>query len=258
MSSPRPASFATIAAAAALLASTSACTRIDTTEVHVRDPHAIGVVADPSNQWLLAPYSPSESVEVYRNFATKATLTRSPSGGIDYHSEHWALGKRLDTTALVDERGRVGWAGTPDSSHSLEQALQRGGEVRLYPVKYVNATGPFGTCNGTLFDSCIDNPAVRMSLAANSRDIDEVDIVRTPGRGLGVFETVFGALSLGVAATDGAFFLPRDPSTERNVALGVGAGLAVLGGVLLANGLWRLLTPEQRFVYRPLAHDAGR
>jgi hypothetical protein len=239
------------AAAGALLLACAACTRVDSTEVRVRDAHAIGVVADATNAWLLPPYGPAKSVAVYENFATRASLTRAPTGGIDYSAEHWALGKRLDTTVLVDTTGRVDWAASPSSSGSLAEALRRGGEVRLRPVEYVNSTGPFGMCNGTLFDACVTNPAVPMSLAASSADIQEVQVVRTPLRGLGIVETVLGALTLGVSGLDGAVFLPMQSSTERNVGLGVGAGLAVLGGLVLANGLWRILTPDQRFVIRP-------
>src|SRR5215472_15480174 len=186
MASPRKSFPLTLAVALAFVGLLSACTPVDSTEVRVRDARAVGVVADRTNEWLMPPYSPRESVEVYRNFATKETLTRSASGSIDYESEHWALGKRVDTTALVDEKGRFGWTGSPSSTAALERALQRGGEVRLHSIQYVHETGPFGLCNGTLFDSCIANPAVHISLAANSRDVEEVEVVRTPLRGFGV------------------------------------------------------------------------
>jgi hypothetical protein len=90
-----------------------------------------------------------------------------------------------------------------------------------------------------------------MWLATDSRNIEEVRVTRTPLRGLGIGEIILGAVSVGVGAVDGAVLLPEASSTGRNVALGVGAGLVVLGGLAIANGLWRVLTPEQTVVYRP-------
>jgi hypothetical protein len=190
-------------------------------------------------------------VDVYRHFALTATITRSTSGAISYTSKHWALGKRVDTTPLTDEHGRTAWTSTPAASEKLEGAIQRGGEVRLHGVEYVRETGPFGTCNGTLWGGCITNPAVSMSLATDSRNIEEVLVVRTPLRWLGIGEVILGVAAVGVGAVDGAVLFPSQSFDGRNIALGLGAGLVVLGGLAIANGLWRVLTPEQHFVYRP-------
>jgi hypothetical protein len=237
---------------AAIVAVTGAgCVRVDATEVHVRDPRGVGVVADKNNQWLLPPHSPPETVEVHRSFAVTATLTRSASGAINYTSEHWALGKRVDTTPLTDGQGRDAWTETPAASERLKDAIEHGGEVRLHGIEYVRETGPFGLCNGTLFDECITNPAVGMSLATDSRNVAEVRVVRTPVRSLGIWEVIFGAAAVGVGAVDGAVLLPSQPGEGRTIALGVGAGLVILGGLAIANGIWRLLAPDQEFVYRP-------
>jgi hypothetical protein len=236
---------------AVVVMAAAGCMRVDVTNVRVRDPGAIGVVGDRNNEWLLPPHSPPETVEVYRNFAMTATLTRSTSGSIRYTSEHWALGKRVDTTSLTDERGSTGWISSPAASARFEDAIQRGGEVRLRRVQWVNETGPFGLCNGTLGGSCTTNPAVSMSLATDSKNIEEVRVVRTPVRVFGIGELVIGAAAVGVGVVDGAVMLPYQSSEFRNIALGVGAGLVVLGGLVIANGLWRLLTPDQQFVYRP-------
>jgi hypothetical protein len=229
------------------------CTPVDLTQVRVRDLGAVGVVGDTNNQWLLPPHSPPETpVEVFRNFALTATLTRSTSGAVRYTSEHWALGTRVDTTRLTDEGDPVAWANSPAASEKLEDAIQRGGEVRLRPVQWVNATGPFGLCNGTDYGSCISAPAVNMSLATDSRNIEEVRVVRTPLRWFGIGEMILGSVAISVAAVDGAVLLPSPSGDARNIALGVGAGLLVLGGLAIANGLWRVLTPDQESVYRPL------
>jgi hypothetical protein len=179
-----------------------------------------------------------------------ANLSRSASGRIEYTSEHWALGTRIDTTPLVEDDGRAAWVSTPRASTRLTAALEGGGEVRLHPVTFVRETGPFGTCTGTLFDACVDTPAVPMSLATDARNIEEMDVVRSPLRGLGIAETILGALVASTAVTAAAVALPSHDAEVRNVAGGVSAGVLLLGGALIANGLWRVITPEQRLVYR--------
>ncbi len=234
-----------------LVTAVTGCMRVDSSEVRVRDAREVGVVGDDSNRWLLPPHSAPGAVEVYRNFAVTASLTRLTSGAIVYSSEHWALGNRVDTTPLTDEHGGTAWASTPAASQRLQDAIQRGGEVRLHGVEYVRETGPFGTCNGTLWDACVTNPAVSMSLATDSRNIEEVRVVRTPLRWLGIGEVILGAVSVAAGAVDGAVLLPSQPFDGRDAALGVGAGLVVLGGLAIANGLWRALTPDEHIVYRP-------
>jgi len=243
--------FKTVSCAAIIATTGAGCMRVDSSELRVRDAREVGVVGDANNQWLLPPHGPPGAVEVYRNFALTAALTRSTSGAISYVSEHWALGKRVDTTPLTDEHGGTAWASTPAASKRLQDAIERGGEVRLHGVEYVRETGPFGTCNGTLWDACITNPAVSMSLATDSRNIEEVRVVRTPLRWLGIGEVILGAVSVAAGAVDGAVVLPSQPFDGRDVALGVGAGLVVLGGLAIANGLWRVLTPDEHIVYRP-------
>jgi hypothetical protein len=239
----------TLAALTSALLGTG-CFQVDSTQVRVKDVRAIGVVADKDNRWLLPPGSPPETREIYRNFGMTANLLRSASGGIRYTSEHWALGTRIDTTPLVDDAGGASWVSTPRASARLTAAIEGGGEVRLHPVTFVRATGPFGMCNGTLFDSCVANPAVSMSLATDGGNIQEIDVLRTPIRGLGIGELILGTLLVGTAGAAAAVALPSHEEDARNVAVGVGAGILVLGGALIANGLWRLVTPEQRLVYR--------
>jgi hypothetical protein len=226
------------------------CMRVDTTNIRVRDVHAIGVVGDKDNRWLLPPSGPPQTVPVYRNIAMTASLTRADSGAIDYTSEHWALGTRLDTTSLVSGQGHVGSIRTPAASRRLEDSVRRGGEVRLRSIDHVVATGPFGLCNGTQFGSCTEPPAVSLSLATDSRNIEEIDVVRTTIPTLGVFEAVFGAVLSTAAVGVGAVLLPSHDEETRNVGVGVCAGVLVLGSLILGNGLWRALTPPQRFVYR--------
>ena len=128
--------------------------------------------------------------------------------------------------------------------------MRRGGEVRIRSVERVVATGPFGLCNGTQGGSCTDPPAVSMSLATDSRNIEEIDVVRSTLPTLGVFETIVGAVFTTAAAGVGGVLLTSHDEQARNVGVGVCAGVLALGGLLLGNGLWRVLTPAQRFVYR--------
>lgn len=231
------------------------CFRVDETAIRVKDPHVVGVVATVDGTSLLAANGPPETVVIHRNAATAESLSRATTGAVAYVSEHWALGKRTDTTALVDSQGRLDvatsprWVSSIDTSASLAESIRRSEVVRV-PVAYVRATGPFGTCNGTLYDACITNPGTGISLVVAHRDIEAVDVVRTPVRSLGVVEVVLGAAFVGAGVVDGGVTLSSQPSEGRNVALGVGVGLVVLGAALVGNGLWSVLTPEQRFSYR--------
>jgi hypothetical protein len=225
--------------------------KVDTSEVRVRDARGLGVVADGNNTWLMPPDGPPGTQQVYRNFAVTASLTRTPAGGVEYSAEHWALGTRVDTTPLFGADGKATWASTPGASARLERAIQRGGEVRLHPVPLVRDTGPFGMCNGTLFDACVTNPAVSMSVATDTANIEEVRTVRTPMRAFGIGEVILGAVAVGAAGVATAALLPEQPGDARNVVFGVGAGVAVLGALAIANGLWRLFTPDETFVFVP-------
>jgi hypothetical protein len=213
----------------------TACMRVDRTEIQVKDVRAVGVVLNEDQRWLLHPDSPPETVEIYRSVATTETLSRSPSGAITYTTEYWPFGSRV-VLPLMDAGGRMGWVGQPRPAGWLTDAIQRGGEIRLHT--YVRQTGPFGA------------PPVSMSLATDSRNIQEVAVTRTPLRALGVGEIILGTVALATGVADGAVALPSRATEARNVALGVGVGAVVLGGLLLGNGLWRLLTPDQRFTYR--------
>lgn len=64
-------------------------------------------------------------------------------------------------------------------------------------------------------------------------------------------QMILGGVAIGVGVADGAVSLPSHATEARNIALGVGVGVVVLGGLLFGNGLWRVLTPDQRFTYRP-------
>jgi hypothetical protein len=134
-------------------------------------------------------------------------------------------------------------------STSLSDEIRRGDAVRL-PVSEVRETGPFGFCNGPR-DACVTDPVPHMSLATESRNVQEMRVVRTPLRLFGVVEVPFGAILSGVGAVDGALNLQNHPTEVRNTTLAIDAGLLVLGGALLANGLWYLLAPAHRsLVYR--------
>ena len=239
------------AALVAMVAATTGCWRVDATEVRVRDAHAVGVVSDANNAWLLPPGGPPETVEVYRNFALTTKLTREPSGAIAYTSSHWALGERIDTTPLLDARGLMGWTSTPGASASFRASLEQGDEIRLHAVNLVRETGPFGTCNGTQFDDCVTSPAVSMSLATSTRNVDEVRVHRTPLRWLGIGELVLGAAALGVGVAAGVVGLQSQDSDGKTAVLGLGAACALLGGLFIGNGLWRVLTPDEELLYRP-------
>jgi hypothetical protein len=235
---------------AMLLSATTGCSPVDFTQVRVRDPRAVGVVADRSNTWLLPPQS-TKPVELYRGVGGHDSLSRMPSGAIRYTSEHWALGTRVDITPLTTENGGTGWASTPAASTRFADAVHRGGEVRLRYVDFIKETGPWGMCNGTAFDSCLGYPALPISLATDSRNIEEVRVTRTPIRGLGIGEMILGTVSVTFGAIDGAVTLSSPSSEARNIALGVGAGLVLLGGLLIGNGAWRVTTPDQEFTYQP-------
>jgi hypothetical protein len=153
----------------------AACMRVDRTDIQVKDVRAVGVVLNEDHRWLLHPDGPPETVEIYRSAATTETLSRSPSGAITYTTEHWPFGTRVERP-LMDAGGHVGWASQPRPAEWLRHAVQRGGEVQLHT--YVRETGPFGP------------PPVRMSLATDSRNIQEVDVTRTPLRALGVGEMI--------------------------------------------------------------------
>lgn len=231
------------------------CFRVDETAIRVKDPHVVGVAATADGTSLLAANGPPETVVIHRNAASAESLSRTATGALDYISEHWALGRRTDTTPLVDSRGRLElatspqWASSIDSSESLAESIRRSDVIRV-PVTLVKETGPFGTCNGTLYEACITNPGTGISLVVAHRDIEAVDVVRTPVRSLGIVEVVLGAVLVGAGVVDGGVTLSSQPSEGRNLALGAGVGLVVLGAALVGNGLWRVLTPEQRFSYR--------
>src|SRR5580692_8021561 len=87
----------------------SGCTRVDLTEVQVRDAHAVGVVSDDTNRWLVPPASSPERVDVYKNFATTVTLDRSSSGALTYVASNHLLVHWVDETPLTDARGRTAW-----------------------------------------------------------------------------------------------------------------------------------------------------
>jgi hypothetical protein len=213
----------------------AACMRVDRTDIQVKDARAVGVVLNEDHRWLLHPEGPPETVEIYRSVATTETLSRSPSGAITYTTERWPFGTRV-VFPLMTEEGRVAWVSQPHPTDWLWDAIQRGGEIRLHT--YVRRTGPFGP------------QPMSLSLATDSRNIQEVDVTRTPLRALGVGEMILGSVALGFGVADGAVTLPSRATEARNIALGLGVGVAVLGGLLLGNGLWRVLTPDQRFIYR--------
>ena len=240
-----------VAALAIVVLVATGCVRVDQTEVRVRDVHALGVVGDEKNEWLLPPGGPPQTVEIYRSALLGAQLAREPSGAITYTSRHWALGERIDTTVLANETESHAWTASTWATNALVASIERGGALRLRPIRWVRDTGPFGTCNGTLFDACVTNPAVSLSIATDARNIEEVRVHRTALHGLGIGETILGGAVVGFATAVGVIGLESDPSDGRNVVLGLGAGFAVLGGLLLANGLWRVLTPDEDFVYRP-------
>jgi hypothetical protein len=247
----RPLLLAHMLALGAPLALGTGCMRVDVVSAQVRDPGKVGVVADKTNTWLLLPDGVPQTVTVYRGFALTATVSRSESGAITYTSEHWALGTRRDTTPLTGEPGRIGWLSMPGAWRPVGDALQGEREVRLHPVHQVVETGPFGMCNGPRQGGCTADPAVPMSLATDSANIREIDVVRTPIRTLGIAEVIAGGLVESFGLVAGAFLLPDPPSSTRNAVLGVDLGVLVLGGLTIGNGLWRLLVPEQRFVLRP-------
>lgn len=220
----------------------AACTRVDTTDVHVRSAAAVGVVSE-KNEWVLPPDGSPKEREVYRNPVATSTVTRSATGAIEYSDHYWALGQRADRTVLLDDQGRAHWVGTEATSKSLTDAVERGGEVRLHHVDWVLNSDSVGS----------NRPAMDLSLVTDSRNIDEIRVVRTPSRGLGVMEIILGAAAVGAGAADAALLLPSHPSEGRNVALGVGAGAVVLGGLAIANGLWRVLSREETITYRPRA-----
>jgi hypothetical protein len=229
------------------------CFRVDRTDVRVKDPHAVGVVGDADDRWLLPPGPGPAAAEVYKGLGGTDKLTRGAAGNIDYVAEHWALGTRVDTTQLLGTEGHTGWTGSMGQTRRFMDALAAGGEVRLHAVNYVNSTGPFGTCNGTVQGSCTSSPAVAMSLATDSRNIEELAVLRTSVHGFGAFEVVFGSLLTGTGILGGALGLSAQDAGTRAAVVGVSAGVLAIGGLILANGLWRVLTPDSHYVYRP--HD---
>jgi hypothetical protein len=226
----------------------SGCTRVDLTEVQVRDAHAVGVVADDTNRWLVPPSSSASSVDAYKNFATTVTVDRSSSGALTYvASNHWLV-HWVDETLLMDARGRTAWVASSAETARLDASMQRGGELRLRRILFVVDSGVRG---GTT------NPAVPISLATDSANIEEVRIQRTPIRGFGVFEVVLGGVSVSFGTVAGAAILadmvdhPSGPRGLEGAVLGASAGLVALGGLVIGNGIWRLVTPDRRLVYRP-------
>lgn len=240
----------TLTVALALALGCGGCVRVDRTTVRVTHPDRVGVVSDADNRWLLPPDGAARTVRVFENPVLTASVGRSASGAITYESQHWALGRRVDDTRLLADDGSVTWFASTRASDKLLASLDRGGAVRLHSIVHVNATGPFGLCNGTLFDSCIDTPAVPMSLATDSGNVAEVEVVQSPLRPLGVGEIVFGALLAGAAAGEAAVLLPSHNPGLRAAGAGIGVGVLGLGGLLIANGIWRVAKHEDHLKWR--------
>jgi hypothetical protein len=216
------------------------CVRARVIQVRVVDPGAVGVVTNDDNHWLIAPHGPPQDVDVYSNFATKDYVSRSTSNDLHYVSRHWSLRTVVDDTLLVDARGNVaGYA-----SGAIVQTIHDGHAVRL-PITQVTSTGGFG-CDPDA--GCESSPAVRMSLVTESRNVHDVIMVDKPVRGFGLLEMLAGTPMLGFGAIDGVINLVNRPTYGRNTLLGVDAGLTAIGGALVANALWYLLTPERRTV----------
>ena len=229
-------------AATAMLAATG-CIRTRATEVRVKDPGAVGVVANEGDRWLVPPHGPAQDVDVYSNAVTKDWLSRSASNDLHYVSRHWSLVTVVDDTELVDARGNV----TGGAPGPVVQNIQHGDALR-FPIVQVKSTGGFGCAEGS---GCVSSPAVGMSLVTESRNVQEVTVVDKPPRGLGLLEMIVGAPMVGFGTIDGAINLANRPTSSRNTLLAVDAGLTVVGGALIANALWYLLAPEHRsVVYR--------
>ena len=234
---------------------TTGCIRAGATEVHVRDLRAVGVVADRRNEWLLSPGSEAARAVVYDGLAEEASVERTPSGSIQYVSEHRLLQTRRDVTPLVDRGGLVSPAVVPGIFGPLGgpgfvmDPLRRAvaTEIRV-PIVAVKETGPFGTCTGQP-PSCEGQTPTPISLATRRDNIAEVDVVRTPVRPFGWFEVPIGIALCGVGGVGGAVELAnRGADTNRTTALAVDGAVFALGGALVANGLWYLLARSERTV----------
>jgi hypothetical protein len=225
------------------------CFRVGTTEVTVKDPSAVGVVAREDKRWLLAPETPAGKVELYDNPVAHVSLVRSSSEEIHYVSKHWSLYSIEDDTTLLDARGRLGgslpWAMDPlGGSASLVAKVAEDKPVEV-PIAWVKSTGGLGCDPNT---GCAAPPVMGMSLSTGARNVKEVSVTYRPPRALGLIELVFAPLFIGGGLVDGGVNLAHGSSENRNIALGVDAGLVAIGGALLASGLWYWLAPERHAV----------
>jgi uncharacterized protein YjeT (DUF2065 family) len=244
-----------ITVVAVILSAGAGCIKVGETRMRVRDPSAVGVVADGDGALLLPPHGPPTTVVTYENFARSDSVTRSPAGGVDYTLSHSAPTTGVDRTPLVDADGRVWSFNLPQSigplggPGPLVDTVRRGEDVRLR-ISQVIDRGPLETCVGTPHHSCLGQPAVSTSLATESRNVRDIEFVREPLRLFGYFEVPAGVVLACVGVVDGAVTLRNSPS-DRNVVLALDLVAIALGGLMVANGLWYLVAPQERtLLYR--------